>query len=106
MNKQIAQLQEFSKSRDENSQHAKKHSSSVVVSLQSKLANMSKSFKQVLEIRTGTLAVGNDDMNHTPIRRLAIGYIHTTVFSQVQVLLPAGRNCKQRFFDGFRLLRG
>ena len=55
MNKQIAQLQEFSKNRDENSQHAKKHSSSVVVSLQSKLANMSKSFKQVLEIRTGAL---------------------------------------------------
>jgi len=55
LNKQIAQLQEFSKSRDENSQHAKKHSSSVVVSLQSKLANMSKSFKQVLEIRTENL---------------------------------------------------
>jgi len=55
LNKQIAHLQEFSKSRDENSQHAKKHSSSVVVSLQSKLANMSKSFKQVLEIRTENL---------------------------------------------------
>jgi len=55
LNKQIAQLQEFSKNRDENSQHAKKHSSSVVVSLQSKLANMSKSFKQVLEIRTENL---------------------------------------------------
>jgi len=55
LNKQIAQLQEFSKNRDQNSQHAKKHSSSVVVSLQSKLANMSKSFKQVLEIRTENL---------------------------------------------------
>jgi len=55
LNRQIAHLQEFSKSRDENSQHAKKHSSSVVVSLQSKLANMSKSFKQVLEIRTENL---------------------------------------------------
>lgn len=55
LNKQIAQLQEFSRGRDENSQHAKKHSSSVVVSLQSKLANMSKSFKQVLEIRTENL---------------------------------------------------
>lgn len=55
LNKQIAQLQEFSRNRDENSQHAKKHSSSVVVSLQSKLANMSKSFKQVLEIRTENL---------------------------------------------------
>jgi len=55
LNKQIAHLQEFSRGRDENSQHAKKHSSSVVVSLQSKLANMSKSFKQVLEIRTENL---------------------------------------------------
>jgi len=55
LNKQIAQLQEFSRHRDEHSQHAKKHSSSVVVSLQSKLASMSKSFKQVLEIRTENL---------------------------------------------------
>lgn len=62
LNKQIAQLQEFSKSRDENSKHAKKHSSSVVVSLQSKLANMSKSFKQVLEIRT-------ENMKHQKQRR-------------------------------------
>jgi hypothetical protein len=37
-------------------------SSSVVVSLQSKLANMSKSFKQVLEIRT-------ENMKHQKERR-------------------------------------
>lgn len=62
LNKQIAQLQEFSRAKQENSQHAKKHSSSVVVSLQSKLANMSKSFKQVLEIRT-------ENMKHQKERR-------------------------------------
>jgi syntaxin 5 len=55
LNKQIAKLQEFTRARQEASQHAKKHSSSVVVSLQSKLANMSKNFKQVLETRTENL---------------------------------------------------
>lgn len=55
LNKQIAQLQELGrKQREANSQghHMASHSSSVVVALQSKLANMSNHFKSVLEVRS------------------------------------------------------
>lgn len=56
LNKQIAQLQELSKSRHQNGlHHMQSHSNSVVVSLQSKLASMSNEFKQVLEVRTENL---------------------------------------------------
>ncbi|KAK0181693.1 hypothetical protein PV327_003958 [Microctonus hyperodae] len=55
LNKQIAQLQELGrKQRESSSQghHIASHSSSVVVALQSKLANMSNHFKNVLEVRS------------------------------------------------------
>lgn len=55
LNKQIAQLQELGrKQRESSSQghHIASHSSSVVVALQSKLANMSNHFKSVLEVRS------------------------------------------------------
>ncbi|XP_011305955.1 syntaxin-5 [Fopius arisanus] len=55
LNKQIAQLQELGrKQRESSSQghHISSHSSSVVVALQSKLANMSNHFKSVLEVRS------------------------------------------------------
>ena len=56
LNKQIAQLQELSRStRAHNSKHVQSHSNSVVVSLQSKLATMSTDFKSVLEVRTENL---------------------------------------------------
>lgn len=53
LNKQIAQLQDMTKSRRyAHGKHMQSHSNSVVVSLQSKLANMSNNFKEVLEVRT------------------------------------------------------
>lgn len=61
LNKQIAQLQELSKSRQQNGlHHMQSHSNSVVVSLQSKLASMSNEFKQVLEVRTENLKQQRD----------------------------------------------
>jgi len=56
LNKQIAQLQQVAKGqRDGQGKHQQSHSTSVVVALQSKLANMSNSFKQVLEVRNENL---------------------------------------------------
>lgn len=56
LNKQIAQLQKLAKSRNTRTgHHMNTHSSSVVVSLQSKLASMSSDFKKVLEVRTENL---------------------------------------------------
>lgn len=52
----IVRLQEFVKSsQDNNSKNMQKHSSNVVYSLQSKLAHVSKDFKQVLEVRSENL---------------------------------------------------
>ncbi|XP_014221115.1 syntaxin-5 [Trichogramma pretiosum] len=57
LNQQIAKLQDFNRKQRENFESAKghhiaSHSSSVVVVLQSKLANMSNNFKNLLEIRS------------------------------------------------------
>eukprot|EP00118_Oscarella_pearsei_P004690 m.20489 g.20489 ORF g.20489 m.20489 type:complete len:171 (+) comp28020_c0_seq3:204-716(+) len=53
LNKQIAQLQQFIRNKHgQNGVQLQAHSSSVVVSLQTKLANMSIDFKSVLETRT------------------------------------------------------
>lgn len=57
LNQQIAKLQELGRQQRENisasrGHHLASHSSSVVVALQSKLANMSNYFKNVLEVRT------------------------------------------------------
>jgi len=49
---EITRLQSFVKTQQENdSKNMQKHSSNVVYTLQSKLANVSKDFKQVLEVR-------------------------------------------------------
>uniref|UniRef100_A0A8C4QER8 Syntaxin 5A n=1 Tax=Eptatretus burgeri TaxID=7764 RepID=A0A8C4QER8_EPTBU len=56
LNKQIAQLQEFVRGRGaQSSRHVQTHSNTVVVSLQSRLASMSNTFKNVLEVRTENL---------------------------------------------------
>ncbi|RMX35535.1 hypothetical protein pdam_00003809 [Pocillopora damicornis] len=56
LNQQIAQLQELVKSKaSTQGRHLQTHSSTVVLSLQSKLARMSKDFKGVLEVRTENL---------------------------------------------------
>ncbi|XP_054710143.1 syntaxin-5-like [Uloborus diversus] len=56
LNKQIAQLEEMSKARNQNhGKHMRSHSKSVVLSLQTKLAKMYTDFKDVLEIRTSNL---------------------------------------------------
>ena len=52
LNKQISHLQGFMKQQQHQQQNTKAHSVNVVVALQSKLANMSTEFKQVLEVRT------------------------------------------------------
>eukprot|EP00057_Strongylocentrotus_purpuratus_P031360 XP_784377.3 PREDICTED: syntaxin-5 [Strongylocentrotus purpuratus] len=55
LNKQISQLQQHVKGSSQNGRHMKSHSNTVVLSLQSRLANMSNSFKNVLEVRTQNL---------------------------------------------------
>lgn len=57
LNQQIAKLQEISKSqrKQTNGKHLLSHSSNMVLALQSKLANMSTDFKQILEVRTENL---------------------------------------------------
>lgn len=52
LNKQIAMLQEYTKHQKQVSKQATEHTSNVVVALQSKLADTSMTFKDVLEIRT------------------------------------------------------
>jgi len=55
LNKQIALLQQYVRDHKKNNKQADEHSSNVVVMLQSKLANTSMNFKDVLEIRTQVL---------------------------------------------------
>lgn len=58
LNQQIAKLQEVARNQrqsQQNGHHLLSHSSSVVLTLQSKLASMSTEFKQVLEVRTENL---------------------------------------------------
>ncbi|KAG5882108.1 hypothetical protein JTB14_016871 [Gonioctena quinquepunctata] len=57
LNQQIAQLQDVSKRQKQGTsgKHLQSHSSSVVLTLQSKLASMSTDFKQILEVRTENL---------------------------------------------------
>ncbi|XP_031558572.1 syntaxin-5-like [Actinia tenebrosa] len=56
LNQQIAQLQELVKSKSHTEgKHQQTHSNTVVLTLQSKLATMSKDFKSVLEVRTENL---------------------------------------------------
>ncbi|XP_033115789.1 syntaxin-5-like [Anneissia japonica] len=56
LNKQIAKLQEFvRRNNSQNGRQMQTHSNTVVLALQSKLANMSNDFKSVLEVRTQNL---------------------------------------------------
>lgn len=55
LNKKIASLQGFMKEQQNQQPNTKTHSANVVVALQSRLANMSSEFKQVLEVRTEVL---------------------------------------------------
>ena len=52
LNKQIGQLQGFTKKQQDQQRNTKAHATNVVVALQSKLATMSSEFKQILEVRT------------------------------------------------------
>ncbi|KAF7720980.1 cis-Golgi t-SNARE syntaxin [Apophysomyces ossiformis] len=60
LNKQIAMLQEYTKGQKQSSKQASEHTSNVVVALQSKLADTSMSFKDVLEIRTENMKLTKD----------------------------------------------
>ncbi|KAI8147010.1 t-SNARE [Fennellomyces sp. T-0311] len=60
LNKQIAMLQEYTKGQRQSSKQASEHTSNVVVSLQSKLADTSMCFKDVLEIRTENMKMSKD----------------------------------------------
>ncbi|KAI9498756.1 t-SNARE [Zychaea mexicana] len=60
LNKQIAMLQEYTKNQRHPSKQATEHTSNVVVALQSKLADTSMSFKDVLEIRTENMKMSKD----------------------------------------------
>ncbi|KAG9290007.1 hypothetical protein G9A89_010313 [Geosiphon pyriformis] len=60
LNKQIALLQQYVRDHKKRNKQADEHSSNVVVMLQSKLANTSMSFKDVLEIRTQNMKLSKD----------------------------------------------
>ncbi|KAI8067765.1 t-SNARE [Gongronella butleri] len=60
LNKQIAMLQNYTKSQTKSSKQITEHTSNVVVALQSKLADTSMSFKDVLEIRTENMKMTKD----------------------------------------------
>ncbi|OAD02512.1 hypothetical protein MUCCIDRAFT_22487, partial [Mucor lusitanicus CBS 277.49] len=60
LNKQIAMLQDYTKHQKQASKQATEHTSNVVVALQSKLADTSMSFKDVLEIRTENMKMSKD----------------------------------------------
>ncbi|CDH53135.1 er-golgi snare complex subunit [Lichtheimia corymbifera JMRC:FSU:9682] len=60
LNKQIAMLQDYTKHQRQSSKQATEHTSNVVVALQSKLADTSMSFKDVLEIRTENMKMSKD----------------------------------------------
>ncbi|ORZ03524.1 t-SNARE [Syncephalastrum racemosum] len=60
LNKQIAMLQDYTKGQKHPSKQANEHTSNVVVSLQSKLADTSMNFKDVLEIRTENMKISKD----------------------------------------------
>lgn len=56
LNQQIGQLQEISRNQGKTSgKHLHSHSSNMVMALQTRLANMSTNFQQVLEVRTENL---------------------------------------------------
>lgn len=56
LNQQIGRLQEISKAQRKTSgKHLLSHSSNMVMALQTRLANMSSNFQQVLEVRTENL---------------------------------------------------
>lgn len=56
LNRKIAQLQNFAKKQQDQKRSAIAHSANVVVSLQTKLAEMSTEFKQVLDVRTEVMS--------------------------------------------------
>ncbi|ORZ24643.1 t-SNARE [Absidia repens] len=60
LNKQIAMLQNYTKSQKQFNKQVTEHTSNVVVALQSKLADTSMSFKDVLEIRTENMKMTKD----------------------------------------------
>ncbi|KAI7867547.1 putative syntaxin [Spinellus fusiger] len=60
LNKQIAMLKDYTKHQKHASKQASEHTSNVVVALQSKLADTSMSFKDVLEIRTENMKITKD----------------------------------------------
>ncbi|CAO3616239.1 unnamed protein product [Cunninghamella echinulata] len=60
LNKQIAMLQDYTKSQKLPNKQVNEHTSNVVVALQSKLADTSMTFKDVLEIRTENMKMSKD----------------------------------------------
>ncbi|KAI8976253.1 syntaxin 5 [Pilobolus umbonatus] len=60
LNKQIAMLQDYTKHQKQVSKQATEHTSNVMVALQSRLADTSMGFKDVLEIRTENMKATKD----------------------------------------------
>ncbi|CAB1316109.1 unnamed protein product [Coregonus sp. 'balchen'] len=82
LNKQIAQLQGLVRARQsQNGKHLQTHSSTIVVSLQSKLASMSNDFKSVLEVRTENLKEQKSRIDPFSQAPASSFHIHTSNFS-------------------------
>lgn len=80
LNNQIGKLQDLGKSQREffgssQSRHIASHSSSIVMTLQSKLANMSNHFKSVLEVRSEVCIYVCE------LKELEATHVHTYVYT-------------------------
>lgn len=88
LNQQIAQLRALLRARGGPAgRHLHSHSSSVVVSLQSKLASMSNDFKSVLEVRTENLKQQRSRREHfsrAPVSALAANNLSSPAVLQAE----------------------
>ncbi|XP_068034765.1 syntaxin-5 isoform X1 [Anomalospiza imberbis] len=88
LNKQIAQLQGLARARGgPPGRHLQSHSTSVLLSLQSKLASMSNDFKSVLEVRTENLKQQRSRREHfsrAPVSALAANNLSSPAVLQAE----------------------
>lgn len=100
LNQQIGRLQEISKAQRRTSgKHLLSHSSNMVMALQTKLANMSSNFQQVLEVRTENLKqqkARREQVSLTWEMKMSVKFWRGKIFqfsqAPVQSALPSSRS--------------
>ena len=103
LNRQIGQLQQIAKaqrSQGLQGRHQQSHSSTVVVALQSKLASMTSSFKEVLEVRTENLKESKSRQE-----KFSQGYVTSTLPQSAIQVGQYTSSCAMLVFN-FAVLQG